>query len=175
MAAKRVSERGSAMLVTLIVTTSLLAGAAVVTSMQLSSTVSAGITRNGISALYCAEAGLAPAHPVVAASYGLWNATLAADPTGTNQPAWLGDAAFSHDLDGDGVDDFIVTIKDNDDELAPAANDPTTDSDAQVFLVSTCIKYPDQPKQIVELVSLSGGGTCYKSQFGECGGNGNSN
>ncbi len=175
MAAHRVKERGSAMLVTLIVIASLLAGAGVLVSMQLTATQASGLGKSGMTALYCAEAGLAEAHITVAANYGLWNTTLAADPTGSTQPAWLDDTAFSHDLDGDGFDDFVITIKDNDDEIAPAANDPTTDSDTKIFLVSTCIKYPDTPKQIVELVSLSGGGTCYKSQFGGCGGNGNSN
>jgi hypothetical protein len=171
----RQAERGSALLVTLIVITSLLAGAAVVVSMQLSSTQSAALTKTGLSALYCAEAGLAAAHPTVAANYGQWGATLQADPTGSAQPTWLSDTAFSHDIDGDGVDDFVVSIKDNDDELAPAVNDPTADTDLRVFIISTCTKYPDTPKQVEELVKYSGGGNCYQSQEGGCGGNGNSN
>src|SRR2546430_14927529 len=128
---KRDSERGSAMLVTLIITTSLLAGAAVVVSMQLSSTTSTGLTKNGLSALYCAEAGLAAARPTVANNYGLWNSTLTNDPTGQAQPAWLSNTALSHDLDGDGVDDFTVSIKDNDDEIAPVANNPAIDTDTK--------------------------------------------
>ena len=172
---RRRSERGSAMLVTLIIISSLLAGAAVVVSMQLASQRSSGLTRVGLSALYCAEAGLSAAHATVAANYGQWNPTLLADPTGSTQPAWLGNAAFSHDLDGDGVDDFIVTIKDNDDETAPVPNDPTTDIDTKVFIVATCTKYSDTPKQVVELVKYTGGGTCYQSQEGGCGGNGNGN
>ena len=172
---RRNSQRGSAMLVTLIVITSLLAGAAVVVSMQISSTASTGLTRSGLSALYCAEAGLAAARPTVANNYGLWNATLLNDPTGSSQPAWLSDSAFTHDLDGDGVDDFVVTIKDNDDEIAPATNDPAVDLDTKIFIISTCTRYPDTPKQVEELVKYSGGGTCYQSQEGGCGGNGNSN
>ena len=172
---RRNSQRGSAMLVTLIVVSSLLAGAAVVVSMQLSSTTSTGLTKNGLSALYCAEAGLAAARQTVANNYGLWNSTLNNDPTGANQPNWLGDSAFSHDLDNDGVDDFVVTIKDNDDEVAPAANNPNLDIDTKIFIMSTCTKYPDTPKQVEELVKYAGGGTCYQSQEGGCGGNGNSN
>lgn len=163
------------MLVTLIIIAALLGGAAVVVSMQLSSTQSTALTKNGLSAMYCAEAGLTAARPTVAASYGQWNVTLQADPTGRTQPSWLGDTAFSHDLDGDGADDFVVAIKDNDDEIAPAVNDPTTDIDTKIFIVATCTKYPDTPKQVEELVKYSGGGTCYQSQEGGCAGNGNSN
>lgn len=171
---RRSSQRGSAMLVTLIIISSLLAGAAVVVSMQLASQRSAGLTKTGLSALYCAEAGLAAAHQTVASNYGLWNGTLLADPTGASQPAWLGNAAFSHDIDGDGVDDFVVSIRDNDDDY-PLPNDPTMDRDTKIYIVSTCTKYPDTPKQVEELVKYAGGGTCYQSQEGGCGGNGNSN
>src|SRR5436305_15175505 len=133
---RRNSQRGSAMLVTLIVVSSLLAGAAVVVSMQLSATTSTGLTKNGLSSLYCAEAGLAAARPTVANNYGLWNSTLTNDPTGQTQPAWLSNTAFSHDLDGDGVDDFTVSIKDNDDEIAPVANNPAVDTDTRIFIMS---------------------------------------
>ena len=175
MTKRRHSERGNAMLVTMIIIAALLAGAAVVVSMQVESTRASGITKQGLESLYCAEAGLAAAHSTVAANYGLWGTTLQADPTGSTQPTWLDDSAFSHDIDGDGVDDFVVTIKDNDDEVAPAANDPTTDIDTKIFIISTCIKYPDTPKQVMELVKYAGGGTCYKSQEGGCNGNGNDN
>lgn len=172
---RRQPERGNAMLVTMIIISALLAGAAVVVSMQVQATRASGVTKQGLESLYCAEAGLAAAHSVVASNYGLWANTLQADPTGATEPSWLGDSAFSHDLDGDGVDDFVVTIKDNDDELPPATNDLTTDIDTKIFIISTCVKYPDSPKQVVELVKYSGGGTCYKSQEGGCNGNGNDN
>ena len=165
-------ERGSAMLITMIIIGALLAGAAVVVSMQMSSNRSTDLTRTGVSALYCAEAGLAAAHPTVAANYSQWAASLGS----ATQPAWLDNTVFSHDLDGDGVDDFTITIKDNDDEIAPAANVPGTDIDLKIFIVSTCTKYlPDNPKQVTELIQYTGGGTCYQSQEGGCGGNGNSN
>jgi hypothetical protein len=175
MIRQRQPQRGSAMLITMIVVASLLAGAAVLVSMQLASSRSTDLTRAGLSSLYCAEAGLAAAHPTVASSYNQWAATLIADPTGSTQPAWLNNTVFSHDLDGDNVDDFIVTIRDNDDEIAPLANDPTIDKDLQVFITSTCTKYPDTPKQVQELVKFTGGGGCYQSQQGGCNSNGNSN
>jgi len=69
----RIRQRGSAMLVTMIIISSLLAGAAVLVSMQLASNRSSDITRSGLSATYCAEAGLSAARSVVAANYNNWN------------------------------------------------------------------------------------------------------
>ena len=152
----RMKERGSAMLVTMIIIASLLAGAAVVASMQVSSNRSTELTRNGLSALYCAEYGLTAGRGYVTQNFMLWNAALTAncsdgDCTTLIQPTWLDNAVFSHDIDGDGVDDFEISIRDNDDETS-GAQVYTTDIDNTVFIVSRCTKYPDTPKQIEELV-----------------------
>ena len=169
----RSTQRGSAMLVTLIIIASLLAGAGVLVSMQLASNRSSDLTRNGMSSMFCAEAGLAAARPIVAANYPLWASALA---TPGVEPAWLSTGIGSHDIDNppDGIADFMVYLKDNDDELPPAANDPTHDSDLRVFIVSTCLKYTDTVQVVEELVQFTGGGSCYQSQEGGCGGNGNS-
>ena len=74
----RTSQRGSAMLVTMIVISSLLAGASVLVSMQLASNRATDLTRTGLSAMYCAEAGLTSAHASVAQNVASWNAALAA-------------------------------------------------------------------------------------------------
>lgn len=166
----RQQERGSAMLVTMVILAALLAGAAVLVSLQLGASRSTDMTRSGISALYCAEAGLSAARSTVAANYGQWNASLGQ----TTEPTWLTNA-FSHDVDGDGVSDFTITLKDNDDEQSPLANDATHDNDLQVFVVSTCTKFVDTPKQVSELLLFNGATGCYQSQVGGCGGNGNSN
>lgn len=165
-------QRGSAMLVTMVLVTSLLAGAVVLVGMQLASGRSTELTRSGISALYCAEAGLTAARPTISTSYSLWDASLLS----TTQPSWLSSSAFSHDLDGDGVADFEITIRDNDDEVAPAANNLAQDLDLKIFIVSTCIKYPDTPKQVTELIEYTAAGAaCYDRQAGGCNGRGNSN
>lgn len=161
-------ETGSAMLVTMIVIAALLGGAAVLTSLQRSSTRSTGLLHQGMSALYCAEAGLATARAAVVNSYAQWNAAL-----GQAEPAWL--AALDHDLDGDGAADFVITLRDNDDEALPLADDPTQDNDLSIFIVSSCIRDPEIPVQVSELVRYNGGGGCYQSQLGGCGGNGNAN
>jgi hypothetical protein len=170
-ALRRARQRGSAMLVTLIIVSALLAGAAVLVSMQLASNRSADLTRTGLSSLFCAEAGLDAARPIVAGNYPGWTGNLG---TGT-EPAWL--STLNHDIDGDGKPDFVITLKDNDDELPPNVNNPAIDNDLSIFVVSTCInpKYPDTQKQVEELVYFSGGGTCYHSQFGNCNANNNTN
>jgi len=167
-------QRGSAMLVTLIIVTALLGGSAVLVAMQLSSNRSADLSRTGLSALYCAEAGLAAAQPVVQANMGSWNGSLYVSGTPV-EPAWLyaGITTAAHDLDGDGVDDYMVYLKDDDDEIG--TNDPTTDINQRIYIVSRCIKYADTVKEVEELVMSSGGGNCYHSQLGNCFNNGNGN
>jgi hypothetical protein len=162
------------MLVTLMVIAALLAGATVLVSLQVASNKSTDLTRSGMSALFCAEAGLAVARPYVATNYKEWNASVAATAGGTyTEPAWLSSAIGSHDLDGDGVSDFSIYLKDNDDEQSPLANDLTYDNDLRVFIVSQCSKYPDTPKAVSELVEYNGATGCYPWQIGGCGGDGN--
>lgn len=177
----RRSQRGSAMLVTLIIIGALLAGGAVLVSLQISSNRSTDLTRSGMTALYCAEAGLSAARPVVAQNYtppgtttpdGWATAILASGGGSTAEPSWL--AGIDHDLDNDGNADFIVYLKDNGDEPS-GTDDPTIDHDLRVFIVSKCIKFPDTPKQVEELVQFTGGGTCMPDQAGGQDGNGNKN
>ena len=157
----------------------LLAGGAVVVGMQVQSTRGTDLTRNGLDSFYCAESGLAAVRSVIANNYPQWNASLCSGAcvvgTAASEPVWLRSPAVSHDLDGDGADDFVITLKDNDDEQTPLANDPTRDNDLQVFIVSTCTKFPELPKQVTELVLVTGAGTCYGGVSGGWNGNGNSN
>ena len=90
------------------------------------------------------------------------------------EPAWLSTGIGSHALNGGSASDFAVYIKDNDDEIT-TANDRTIDNDRSVFIVSRCLKYTDTVKEVEELVRFAGGGTCYNSQQGGCGNNGNGN
>lgn len=164
----RNSERGSAMLVTMIVIASLLAGAAVLVSMQLASTRSSDLTRTGMEATYCAEAGLEAAQPVVAANFAGWGSALAACGSGPYpcaEPSWL-QSAFSHSLSGGSGSDFWIYLKDNDDELPPNPNNLQLDNDQKIFIVSRCIKYADTVKEVEELIQYSGGGQDYRSQQG---------
>ena len=128
-----------------------------------------------MSALYCAEAGLSAARPIVATSYTSWAASLVASAGGTlTEPTWLS-SAINHDLDvpADGVADFAVYIIDNDDE--PLANNRALDSDLSVYIVSKCLKYPDTPVELRELVLYNGGSKPYEWQAGGGTGIGNNN
>jgi len=170
-------ERGSAMLVAMVIMAALLAGAAALASLQTTSTRNTAITRDGISATYCAEAGLVAAHPFVAASYTQWTtaleATVAAAPNPPAEPAFF--ATIDHDLDDDGAPDFTLYLRDNDDEIPPNVDDPTLDNDLRVYIVSRCTKYPDTPREVVELVEQASGGFAYRSQEGGWNNNGNDN
>jgi len=180
---RRTRERGTAVLITMIVVVALLGGGAVLVGLQLTSTRSAELTRNGMTSLYCAEAGLNSAREIVANNYAGWNAAMCVPPcvvgSTASEPGFL--SGLNRDLDGGVASpgspdaDFTITLVDNDDELLPLPNDRTKDNDLQVWVISTCIKYPDNPKQVSELIRFNIGGTCYDSQAGGCGGNGNAN
>jgi hypothetical protein len=168
---ERPTQRGSAMLVTLIVIAALLAGGAILVHMEIDSTRSSDVSRVGMSALYCAEAGLAAAAPIVAQQQAQWQSALAMSGSSTpdyTEPTWLATDIGSHDLDGDGVADFSVYLLDNDDEPPPATNDLTHDSDLAVYIVSRCIKYANAPQEVRELVRMSGGAGCIGAMKGGC-------
>src|SRR5262245_1852306 len=137
---RRNPERGSAMLVSMILMTALLAGAAALVSLQTTSTRSAEMTRSGISAEHCAEAGLVAARTAVASNYGQWStalaATVAAAPNVPAEPAFF--ASIDHDLDDDGVADFTLYLRDNHDETPPLTDDQTVDNDLRGYLVPRC-------------------------------------
>ena len=156
------------MLVTLIIIASLLAGASVLVSMQLASNRSADLTRTGLEATYCAEAGINIALPAVLANYANWNAALAACNNTypcSPEPAWL--ASLNHSVTGSGSNvDFTIFIRDNDDEFPPATVDPLHDSDQRVFVVSRCLKYGETIKEVEELIEYGGNGQNYRTQQG---------
>jgi len=165
------SERGAALAVTLILTTALLGAGALALYLQLSDTKAAGSLTESRSALYCAEAGLASGRAYVAARVGEWGVMLDDDPD--NDPDGY---PVVGDLDGDGANDYTVSIRDNDDEIAPADDVPTVDLDGTIFMVSTCIKHPDAPREVLEMLSFGGGGTNYRNQSGQgVGGSSNAN
>ena len=166
---KRCTERGSAMLVAMILMAALLAGAAVLVSLQLGSNRSTELTKVGISALYCAEAGLTASRDTIAINQSTWGSWLG---TG-NEPTWL--SSVNHDLDGDGNADFTITLEDNHDEIPPNTDVQSADSDNLIFIVSRCTKYQDNPREVRELINYQQMSHCYSSQRGGCGGNGNSN
>lgn len=176
----RAKQRGSAMLVTMIIIAALLAGAAVLASMQVNANRSTEITRNGLAALYCAEAGLTLGKKHVVMGYGAWSTALTANCADgvcetLVEPTFLDTTQFSHDVDGGTPSvDFRVYIRDNDDEAA-GPQDYRVDTDDTVFVVSRCLKFPDTPRQVEMLLKYSPAMNCYDSQEGGCNSRNNSN
>lgn len=167
----RRGERGSIMLVVAMVLIALLAGGGIALYVQVSATRSTGYLATSRSALYCAEAGLAVGRRIIGQNVGDWQSIL--DASDTNDPSWY---PITGDLDGDGTPDYEVTVRDNDDELPPDANNPQVDNDLSLFVVSRCTRYPETPREVFELVSFSTGGGGYRNQAGQGTGNtGNAN
>jgi hypothetical protein len=179
---KRESERGSAMLITMILISAILAGAAVLVSIQLSANKGTEITNTGMRALHCAEAGLALSRATVATNHtgGGWTGNIG---TG-NEPSWL--ASVNHDIDGDTIADFYITLEDDDDEFPTngGSNSTTADVNNRVFIVSRCgtkisgvftPKYADFPREVRELMSVSNITSCFNGQKGGCNNNNNGN
>lgn len=180
---RRRNQRGSALLVTLIVISALLAGGAMLMSLQVSSAKASDFTRSGMTSLYCAEAGLSAARAVVAQNYGLWRdnavtpdalcTTFRTNPDACAEPAFLSAALGAHDLDGDGTADFAVFLHDNDDE--GGINDLSKDNDLEVWIVAKCLKSFETPTSVSELVLFNGGVSCIGNMSGGPDGDGNSN
>lgn len=169
----RSRERGAAMIIALLVVSSLMTVGLLGAYLTMSETKSTGLAIDGKASLYCAEAGLTKARGIVGSSVGTWSSLLDGDPS--NDPSWYpirGDL----DIPADGVDDFEVTVRDNDDEPVNLTNDPTHDNDMRIYLVSRCTRFPESPREVVELIYYSGGGNLYRNQAGQGAGNtGNSN
>ena len=111
------------MIIVVTMITALMLGAGVALYLQIADTRGAGLVRASRASLYCAEAGLASSRPTIGANYALWGDMLDTDPG--NDPGWY---PMTGDIDGDGNDDFEVTIRDNDDEFIPETLDPTRDN-----------------------------------------------
>lgn len=167
------SQRGAAMMVVMIVMAALMTAGGLAIYVSSSETRSTGYVASSRQALFCAEAGLAAARDTITGNYASWS--LALDDDDTNDPPWYPVTGHVDDA-ATGDADYEVRIRDNDDEQAPSPNDPTKDSDLQVYVESTCLKYPDAPRMVTELIQYTGGGYVYRNQAGQGGGNtGNSN
>ena len=135
------------MLVVMIAIGSLMTAGAVLVRVQATSSHGAEVNHSTLTGLYCAEAGLTASRATILANVALWNPSLGSPI----EPPFL--ALVSRDIDADGIDDFEITIRDNDDE---PINDLSTDTDQTIFVVSTCIKDPDSRTQVTELLTSTG-------------------
>ena len=162
-------QRGSAMLVTMIIISSLLAGAAVLVSMQLASNRSSDLTRTGLEATYCAEAGLDDR------TAGRDRELRELEHRARRLQQRLSVLA------GAGVARLARSLRHRQwcrarTSRSSSATTTTSsrrrrtirlhDSDLRVFIVSRCTKYGETIKEVEELVEYSGGGQNYRTQQG---------
>ena len=145
------------MLLVATVLVALLAGGGIALYVQLQGTKSATMVKSSTTSLFCAEGGVVAARPIIATNIGDWDTIL-----GGGSADWY---PVRGDLDADGVDDYEVTIRDNDDEAVATTNDPTVDVDQRVFAMGRCLK-SDVSRQVVELIVVSTGTYVYRNQAG---------
>lgn len=145
-----------------VILTGLLVAASATAYLLTIETRSTGMVTMARRSLFCAEAGLAAGRATVVANYATWSLVL--DGVAGNDPAWY--PITGRMEAGAGPADYEVTLRDNDDELPPLANDPTVDNDLKVFIISRCTRYPEYPRVVMELIEYQRAGDAYRSQSG---------
>lgn len=165
-------QRGSALMTSLIILSGLLMAGAASVYLMTAETRSTSYTAMSRRSLFCAEAGLAMARPIVAANYLSWSEALDDDPA--NEPSWYPITGYL-EANATGMPDFTITLRDNDDELPPRDNDLFVDNDLKVFLVSTCNRYPEHPRTVMELLEYTSAGHSFRNQGGQGGFNSGNN
>jgi hypothetical protein len=120
----------------------------------------AGATRSAKTGFYCAEAGLAASRTYFATNYAQWGQMF---DTSHGVPAGY---PVTGDLDGDGVADYQVTLRDNVDEFPPLQNNPNRDNDLTAIMVSRCISPTMSGRTLQEIVYLNTRGSTYHYQAG---------
>lgn len=156
---KRARERGgiTLLLVMVLLVVAIMVGALAVRGSTADLRM-AGAQRVARTGFYCAEAGLAAARSFYAANQPSWG-TYFADQT----------KGFSGDVDGDGKNDYLVTLKDNYDEFPPSVNNPLVDNDLTAIMTSTCTSstLTTGPRQLEQILTLSTNlGSDYRYQAG---------
>jgi hypothetical protein len=120
---------------------------------------SAGVERTARLGFYCAEAGLEQARGYFSANYSQWSAMFGSGTPPAGYPV-------TGDVDGDGVPDYRVTLRDDVDELPPLTNDPLHDNNLTAVMISRCINPDFGNRQLESIVRCNVRGTDYRYQSG---------
>jgi hypothetical protein len=148
------SQRGSALLVTMAISTVLLLLVIALFQFAGAERRRASSTSRELTRRDCTETGLLLARSYFAANSGKWNTYLndpdnydpvpaswnvghIADPTAAALKTAHPELFF--DLDGDGKSDVYIYVRDNQDELLPATNNWRKDNDQNVIIGALCI------------------------------------
>lgn len=199
MRRSREDQRGSAIIVSMgIVILVLLTVLALISFSGLSRSRATAMLRS-MNRLTCAQDGLELARAYYGRNFPSWNNYLSQpsiyNPVATawnTTPAVPTSAALQTsnpelfaDLDGDGVNDVYIYIRDNADELPPAVNNPARDNDQNVIAGALCISKTltphlqngsvDPTLQYVEgLLNYNMANSVYRASA-HCGGTGSGN
>lgn len=154
----RRGERGSALLTAAALTTVLLMVAAGLIYYATQSRLRAISVSRGTSRVSCAESGLQLARAYYGRNYSLWNttflpnyatynaaSTIALDATAKANLIAAHPELFA-DLDGDGLPDVYLYVRDNVDEFLPNLNNLYRDNDLNVIVGAMCISQTLLPR-----------------------------
>ena len=144
---RRSRQRGSALLTAAVLTTVLLLVVANLFYYASRSRSRAITVARSTSRISCAESGLQLARAYYGRNYTLWNVTFLPNPAVYNATVTTAmTAAFQAanpqlfaDIDGDGLPDVYLYVKDNYDEFWPNPNNVNRDNDLNVIVGSLCI------------------------------------
>jgi hypothetical protein len=112
------------------------------------------------AAFYCSEAGINASRSYFANNYAQWSAMF--------NPALAKPVGYPvvGDIDGDGINDYSVTLIDNFDEFPPVVANPNLDNDLTAIMVSTCIDPSKGGRTLQEIITSNSRGTNYRYQAG---------
>ncbi|MBS2026261.1 MAG: hypothetical protein JST54_00030 [Deltaproteobacteria bacterium] len=167
----RKAERGSALLVAIGVSAVLLLAVSSLYLYASGQRERASRQTRELARVDCAEAGLQLARAFFANNVASWNTYLAdpshynpvpstwntapANPTSTALQTTSPYSQLFFDLDGDGKLDVYIYVRDNQDELPPAANNWAHDNDQNVIVGAACISGTLTPRLENGLVDTS--------------------
>ncbi len=133
---RAMGDRGMAVAMMMTLLGAMLLMGVVSLGLMMASLRTAGSHRQAARAHFCAEAGLVAGRTFFAGHVGTWNTFLQCN---VNPGAGCAGYPLTGSAAPDGSAAYSVSILDNYDELPPISNDPTTDSDMTVVLVSSCV------------------------------------
>ncbi|HME91752.1 MAG TPA: hypothetical protein VKE49_10030 [Myxococcaceae bacterium] len=150
MRKKRERERGSALLTAAALSTVLMLVLAGLVYYASRSRLRAISVSRGVSRISCADSGLQLARAYFGRNNALWNTTFLPNPAVYNAANAIATDATARanlinthpelfaDLDGDGLADVYLYVRDNMDEFLPNPNNLSRDNDLNVIIGAMC-------------------------------------
>lgn len=197
-------QRGSTLLTAMVMVTVVLGMLAGILSYAMAQRQFAANYARNTDMMTCAESGLQLARTYYARNFTNWNSYLSQpniynpirmatfnNPSSTppgpadisaTSPLRISNPELFIDVDGDNQADVFIYIRDNQDELPPAVDNPLRDNDQNVIVGAVCISNtmvprndtnaPPSPLHVESLLSYNvGGSQCTQAWCGNGAGN----